>query len=62
MSIFGLAVELVYLDEDAQTRLKRLDPREIVLVYDDTLNEDLLYGIRYFECEDIESEEVYYRV
>lgn len=62
MSIFGLSVELMYLDEDAQIRLKRIDPRQIVLVYDDTLNNDILYGIRYFECEDIESEEYYYRI
>jgi hypothetical protein len=27
MSIFGLSVELMYLDEDAQIRLKRIDPR-----------------------------------
>ena len=62
MSIFGLAVELMYLDEEAQIRLKRIDPRGIVLVYDDTLNEDLLYGIRYFECSDIGSEKTFYRV
>ena len=62
MSIFGLSVELMYLDEDAQIRLKRIDPRQIVLVYDDTLNNDILYGIRYFECEDIESEDHYYRI
>ena len=51
-SIFGLAVELLYIDEDAQVRLKRLDPREVIIVYDDTLNNDILYGIRYFLCED----------
>ena len=62
MSIFGLSVELMYLDEDAQIRLKRIDPRQIVLVYDDTLNNDILYGIRYFECEEIESEDHYYRI
>mgnify|MGYP006935960801 FL=1 len=27
MSIFGVSIELLYLDEDAQIRLKRLDPR-----------------------------------
>jgi hypothetical protein len=26
-SIFGFAIELLYVDEDAQVRLKRLDPR-----------------------------------
>jgi len=61
-SIFGLAVELLYVDEDAQVRLKRLDPREVIVIYDDTLNNDILYGIRYFICEDWVTDERYYQV
>lgn len=53
MSIFGTAVELQYVDEDGNIRFRRLDPREVVLVYDDTLEEDLLYGIRYFPRIDL---------
>ena len=61
-SIFGLAVELLYIDEDAQVRLKRLDPREVIIVYDDTLNNDILYGIRYFLCDDWVKNERYYQI
>ena len=61
-SIFGLAVELLYIDEDAQVRLKRLDPREVIIVYDDTLNNDILYGIRYFLCDDWVKDERYYQI
>lgn len=53
MSIFGVAVELQYVDEDGNVRFRRLNPTEIVLVYDDTLEEDLLYGIRYYQRKDL---------
>lgn len=62
MSIFGMAIELQYIDEDGFTRIKRLDPRETVLVYDDTLDEDLLYCIRYYLCEDILTDKRFYRI
>lgn len=62
MSIFGSSVELLYIDEDGMIRLKRIDPREIIVVYDDTLNEDILYGIRYYPCEDIVTDEKYYMI
>lgn len=62
MSIFGSSVELLYLDEEAQIRLKRLDPREVVVVYDDTLNNDILYGIRFYLCEDLLSEKKTYAI
>lgn len=58
MSIFGLGVELQYVDEDGNVRFKRLDPREVVLVYDDTLEEDLLYAVRYFPSEDILTDKI----
>ena len=61
-SIFGLAIELLYIDEDAQVRLKRLDPREVIIVYDDTLNNDILYGIRYFLCDDWVKDERYCQI
>ena len=58
MSIFGLGVELQYVDSDGMIRFRRIDPREVVLVYDDTLEEDLLYGIRYYPTLDILTDKV----
>ena len=52
-SIFGLGVELLYLDADKQIRFKKVDTREIILIYDNTLEEELLYCIRYYEAADI---------
>lgn len=62
MSIYGVGIELMYIDEEGSTRVKRLEPAEVALVYDDTLNEDLLYGIRYYECEDIVTETKYFMI
>lgn len=62
MSIFGLGVELQYIDKDGASRIKRLDPREVVLVYDDTLEEEMLYAIRYYKCNDILTDTNYYMI
>lgn len=47
--IFGRAPEICYLDEEAKVRFKTLDPREVIPVYENTLNGDLLYAIRIWE-------------
>ena len=47
--IYGVAFEVCYIDEDAKQRFKAIDSRECIPVYDDTLNEELLYIIRYYE-------------
>lgn len=49
--IFGRGVEICYIDEDAQIRFKTLDPRGCIPVYDDTLNENLLCAIRFWNCK-----------
>lgn len=55
-SIGGYAVELLYIDEDSNARFKALSGDEVVIVYDNTLEENILYAIRYFE-EDIPGED-----
>lgn len=52
--IFGRAFEINYIDEEAQQRFKVLDTRECIPVYDTTLNNDLLYVIRYFAVDSID--------
>ena len=46
--IFGVGYEILWVDEDGQQRFKRLDPREVIPVYSNTLDEELLYVIRYY--------------
>lgn len=60
--IFGIAYEIHYVDENVKTKFKVLDSREIIPVYDDTLNEELLYMIRYFKKSGFESTEEKYIV
>lgn len=52
-SIYGLGIELLYIDADGMERFKRISPKECVLVYDTTIEEELLYGIRYYTEKDI---------
>ena len=47
-SIYGKACELLYVDEDGAVRFKRLDTKECIPIFDDTIENDLLYVIRYY--------------
>ncbi len=49
--IFGVSYEINYIDEDGQQRFKVLDPREVIPIYSNDLNSDLLYVIRYYEAD-----------
>lgn len=46
--IYGKSFEIMYLDEDAQTRFALLNSAECIPVYSNTVNGDLLYLIRYY--------------
>lgn len=62
-SIYGAAYELLYLDEDTQIRFKPLNPIEIIPIFDDTIEENLEYFIRYYEITtDILNSQKEYRV
>ena len=52
-SIFGVAYELLYIDENADIRFKKIDAIKAIPIYDNTLEEDLLYFIRYYDNTDI---------
>ncbi len=52
-SIFGSAWELLYVDFDGSIRFKSIDTREIIPIYNDTLDNELLYVVRFFKEYDI---------
>lgn len=52
--IFGRAYEVLYMDEDSQIRFKALDPREVIYVVDNSLDERPLFAIRYYENKFLE--------
>ena len=51
-SIYGHAFELVFLDEEAQIGVTNIDPKECFIIYDNSIRERPLYGVRYRVDED----------
>ena len=61
-SIYGVAYEQLYMDEDGVLRFKTLPTMECIPVYDTTIENNLLYFIRYYEDCDILTDEVTVRI
>lgn len=53
LSICGVAVEVHYLDADANARFRRVDPIGCIAVRDTTIEENLTELIRYYDVEEI---------
>lgn len=52
-SITGVAFEIMYLDADKQIRFETVSPLGSIPIYEDTVEGDLLYFIRYYSNKDI---------
>lgn len=53
MSIYGVAYEYVYAKKDsAELMTKNLEPEHTFLVYDDTIEQNPLFGVYYFYTKD----------
>ncbi len=53
-SIYGVAYEELYFgEEDKMIRFKRLDPKEVIPIYDKSIEENLIAVIRYYEDYDL---------
>lgn len=52
-SICGVAFELLYIDADGEIRFKHIEPTQAIPIYDNTIDEELLYFIRYYSDTDI---------
>lgn len=52
-SIYGAGYELVYVDSTGEIRFKRLDAIGCIPIYDTTLEEELLYLIRFYTNYDL---------
>ena len=50
--IYGVAAELMYIDNLGQTRFKLINPTTCFGVYDDSLTEDLLYFVRIYKANE----------
>lgn len=61
-SIYGIAFERLYMDEEGKLRFTILPTTECIPVYDTTLECNLLYLIRYYKDEDLTNNTIFYRV
>lgn len=52
-SIYGKAFEYVYIDKDGNVRFVAMDPRQIIPVYQNTLDSDLIGVIRFYPYRDV---------
>lgn len=52
-NIFGYGINQMYLDEDSKIRFCRIKPTECILIYDNSLNENLMYAIRFYNTTSI---------
>ena len=51
--------ELMYVDEDGINRFKRVNPKEVIIIESDSLDEEILYGIRYYQGQELGSDQLY---
>lgn len=52
--IYGKSFEVAYIDEDNKQRFKVLDSKECIPVYDNTLNQNLVYVIRFYPVDTLD--------
>ena len=57
-SIYGVAYEMLYL-EDKMIRFKSLDPKEIIPIFDKTVEQNLMAVIRYYDDYDVVTDKTY---
>ena len=55
--IYGVGAELMYMDDDAKTRFKIIDPTTCFGVYDNSLTADLTHFVRFYKIADWDTED-----
>lgn len=59
-SIYGYAVEIIYQNEDGESRYKRVDPREMILIFGTRLEQYLIAAIRFYAVVDLDKNRTEY--
>ena len=57
--IYGVAAELMYIDNKGQTRFRLINPTSCFGVCDDTLSGDLMYFVRMYKVNDWDDSDLY---
>lgn len=56
---YGVAAELMYIDNDSKTRFRLINPLQCFGVYDDSLTADLLYFVRMYKANEWDHSNTY---
>ena len=59
-SIFGCAVELMYVDNNLMPRFKAVSPLEVIAIYDCSIEENLIGAVRHWKVQLVDEEDVDY--
>lgn len=57
--IYGVACELMYIDNSGHTRFRLINPTNCFGVYDDSLTGDLMYFVRMYKVSDWDNSDTY---
>ena len=57
--VYGVAAELMYIDNSGHTRFRLINPTSCFGVYDDSLTGDLLYFVRMYKANDWDDSDTY---
>lgn len=57
--IYGVAAELMFIDEEGQTRFRIINPTQCFGVYDDSLTGDLIYFVRFYKANEWDETDTY---
>ena len=58
--VYGVACELMYIDNEGQIRFRLINPTTCFGVYDDSLTGDLMYFVRMYKASDWDDSDLYY--
>ena len=57
--VYGVACELMYIDNSGHTRFRLINPTNCFGVYDDSLTGDLMYFVRMYKASDWDNSDTY---
>jgi SPP1 family phage portal protein len=60
--VHGVGAELMYIDSEAKTRFKLINPLTCFGIYDNSLTADLLYFVRFYKTNDWDEDDLEYAV
>lgn len=58
--IYGIGYELQWLDESAKVRYSQVSPLNCFAIYDNTLNSELLYFVRWYDADNFDDSNTIY--